>query len=141
MSADGMVHWFIIGLSLLAAIAVWLVRRSAREAAHQEVREEINRRVAHGGTRSVEVRVCMDPVEGGLAFKGVDEVNELLAYGWSVLALEEPEAVVTAMGRDEDSVSLALTGCKLMVVMESRPIEKRLRVGAEHGSQPPEVDL
>lgn len=68
---------------------------------------------------TIEVGIRIDP-ENGIAYFGVEEVNQRIASGARVIEVRPAGAIVTEVGADEDGAALrvALGGCQLEVVFE-----------------------
>jgi hypothetical protein len=66
---------------------------------------------------TLEIGIRMD-LEKGIAFFGVEEVNQRIASGARVLELRPGGAIMSKVGEPEGNVSLTLSGCQFVVVFE-----------------------
>jgi hypothetical protein len=57
-------------------------------------------------------------METGLAYFGLEEVNQRIASGARLVEIRPGGAVMSEVGEDADSVSLTLGGCQFQVVFE-----------------------
>jgi hypothetical protein len=64
-----------------------------------------------------EVGIRIDP-EKGIAFFGVEDVNQRIAAGARVIELRPGGAIMNKVGEDGDNVRLALGGCQIQIVFE-----------------------
>ena len=65
-----------------------------------------------------EIGIRVDP-EKGIAFFGVEEVNQRLATGARVIEVRPGAAVMRPEGEaDGDDVRMALAGCQVQLVLE-----------------------
>jgi hypothetical protein len=69
------------------------------------------------GTREIGIRIDL---EKGVAFFGVEEVNQRIAAGARVIELRPGGAIVRKVGAEDggEDVSLTLAGCQFQVVLE-----------------------
>ena len=56
--------------------------------------------------------------EKGIAFFGVDEVNERIATGARIIEVRPGGAIMTQLGEDGENVTLTLGGCQFQVIIE-----------------------
>ena len=66
---------------------------------------------------TLEVGIRIDP-ESGIAFFGVDDVNQRIAAGARVIEIRPGGAVMKKVGEGTENVTLTLGGCQIQVVLE-----------------------
>ena len=67
--------------------------------------------------REIEVGIRID-VHEGIAFFGTEEINDLIARGGRVVAVEPGGAIMRKLGEDGGNVRLTLSGFSLKVKIE-----------------------
>ncbi|MBL8620166.1 MAG: hypothetical protein JNK64_02655 [Myxococcales bacterium] len=65
----------------------------------------------------VEVGIRIDLVKG-VAFFGIEAVNQRIAAGGRVIEVRPAGAILTKVGAEEDDERVALGGCQFHVVFE-----------------------
>ena len=66
---------------------------------------------------TIEIGIRIDETKG-VAFFGVEEVNQRIAAGARVMEVRPGGAIMRKLGEDEGNVRLALGGCQIQVVLE-----------------------
>jgi hypothetical protein len=66
---------------------------------------------------TLEIGIRIDPARG-MAFFGVEEVNQRVANGARLLEIRPGSAIVAKVGEDGDSERFMLSGCQFQVVLE-----------------------
>jgi len=65
----------------------------------------------------LEVGIRIRPAEG-VAFFGLDEVNQRIAAGARVVAVEPGSLVMEKTGEEDGHVQMLFSGCQILVVLE-----------------------
>jgi len=74
--------------------------------------------VVDAGMATVEIGIRIDMAKG-LAYFGVDDVNQRLAAGARVIEIRPAGAIINQVGEgDGDQVRMSLAGCRFEVVVE-----------------------
>jgi len=66
---------------------------------------------------SIEVGIRIDPATG-VAFFGLEAVNERLAAGLRIRELRPGNLIMSKVGEEGDNVQVSLAGCQVVVVFE-----------------------
>jgi hypothetical protein len=66
---------------------------------------------------NIEVGIRIDTT-AGVSFFGIEAVNKQLAAGLRIRELRPGGAVMSKVGESGDDVSVALSGCQIVVVFE-----------------------
>ncbi len=71
----------------------------------------------------ISVGIRIDPEEGISSF-GIEKVNSLINFGSKVISMEQGGAVMRRLpGKNEETVSMTLSGCDMKVIMEDIDLE------------------
>lgn len=66
---------------------------------------------------AIQVGIRID-AENGVAYFGLEEVNQRIAAGGRILTLKPAGAIMHRTGNDPERVSMTLGGCQIDVVFE-----------------------
>jgi hypothetical protein len=66
---------------------------------------------------TMEIGIRID-LEKGLAYFGVDEVNQRIADGARVIEIRPGGAIMSKTDSDRDTVKMTLSGCQFQIVLD-----------------------